>query len=188
MRKGYAVFFLVFLLALIPMEAHAIGEGSIRVDLLGDGGPIPGAEIRLYLAGTPVENGYRLTDDFGGGMITQTDVFSPELATWLSQRATDGWVDITDPFGSVIFWDLDEGLYLVTQPDACGGYGPFEPFLVMIPWDGYEWSLTAVPKTERQIDVVPDTSDPGVLLWSLPGLLIPAIGLPGLFLTRKRWR
>ena len=95
---------------------------------------------------------------------------------------------MTDPFGSVTFWDLDEGLYLVTQPYAHEGYAPFEPFLVMIPWDGYEWSLTAVPKLERQIDIVPDTSDPGVLHRSSLGVLIPSMGLMVLFLTRKRWR
>ena len=188
MRIGYTAIFLAFLLVLVPMEAHALGEGSIRIDLLDGGEPIAGAEIRVYLAGTTVENGYRLTDAFGGGMITQMDVFSPELAVWLSQRATGGWVDMTDPFGSVTFWDLDEGLYLVTQPYAHEGYAPFEPFLVMIPWDGYEWSLTAVPKLERQIDIVPDTSDPGVLHRSSLGVLIPSMGLMVLFLTRKRWR
>ena len=133
------------------MTVRAAGEGSVRIDLQSSGEPIPGAEVRICLAGTPIENGYRLTDAFGGGMITQLDVFSPELAVWLSQRATGGRVDVTDELGSVTFWDLDEGLYLVTQPEACGGYSPFEPFLITIPWDGYEWAVTAVPKTERQI-------------------------------------
>ena len=186
MRKRYIAIFLIFLLAMLPITVHAAGEGSIRIDLLGSGEPISGAEIRVYLAGTPIENGYRLTDAFGSGMITQLDVFSPELAAWLSQRATGGWQDTTDEFGSVIFWDLDEGLYLVTQPEACGGYGPFEPFLVMLPWDGYEWSVTAVPKTERKIDVIPDTSEPDTLVWSMAGILVSGVGLCILNLPRKR--
>ena len=188
MGKRYTVIFLTFLLVLLPMETHALGEGSIQIDLLGGGEPIQGAEIRVYLAGAVIENGYRLTDAFGGGMITQLDVFSPELAVWLSQRATGGQAEITDEYGSVIFWDLDEGLYLVTQPKACGGYTSFEPFLITIPWDGYEWSITAVPKTERQIDVVPDTSDPEVLARNIPGILMSAMGLASLALFRKRWR
>ena len=187
MRKRYTMVFLVFLLALIPLRSYALGEGSIQIDLLGGDEPIPGAEVRIYLAGSPTESGYCLTDTFGGGMITQMDVFSPELAAWLSQRATGGWGDKTDASGSVTFWDLDEGLYLVTQPDARGGYAPFEPFLVTIPWDGHEWAITAVPKTERQIDVVPYTSDPGILARNVPGLLVAGTGLGVLFLTRKRW-
>jgi len=186
MRKRYTTIFLVFLLAFVPVTVRAAGEGSVHIELLGGGEPIPGAEIRVFLAGTPIENGYRLTDAFGGGMITQLDVFSPELAVWLSQRATGGWKDTTDDFGTVTFWDLDEGLYLVTQPKACGGYSPFEPFLVMLPWDGYEWSVTAVPKTERKIDVIPDTSDPDTLVWSMAGILMSGAGLCILNLPRKR--
>ena len=187
MRKRYTVILLVFLLAVVPVTVCAAGEGSIRIDLQGGGEPIPGAEIRVYLAGMPIENGYRLTDAFGGGMITQLDVFSPELAVWLSQRATGGHVDVTDELGSVTFWDLDEGLYLVTQVESCSGYAPFEPFLVMIPWDGYEWSVTATPKTERQIDVVPDTSDPRTLTWCIPCLVVSGLVLCAVLPSRKRW-
>ena len=186
MRKRYIAIFLLFLLAFVPVTANASGEGSIRIDLQGGGEPISGAEIRVYLAGMPIENGYRLTDVFGGGMITQLDVFSPELAVWLSQRATGGRVDVTDELGSVIFWDLDEGLYLVTQPEACGGYSTFEPFLITIPWDGYEWAVTAVPKMERQIEVIPDTSDPEILSRSIPWLLVSGTGLCALFSHRKK--
>ena len=186
MRKRYLIVFLAVFLMLLPMPANAAGEGSIRIDLIGDGKPISGAEICVFPAGMPIENGYRLTDVFGGGMITQLDVFSPELAAWLSQRAAGGWRDITDSSGTVTFWDLDEGLYLITQPQACGGYSPFEPFLVTIPWDGYEWSITAVPQTERQIEVIPDTSDPGVLDRSLRWLLISGTGLLALLPFRKR--
>lgn len=187
MGKRFTIVFLTVLLALVPMSVHAAGEGSIRIDLLGSGEPIPGAEIRVYPVGIPTENGYRLTEAFGGGMITQLDVFSPELAAWLSQRAAGGWTEITDSSGTVTFWDLDEGLYLVTQPRACGGYSPFEAFLVTIPWDGYEWSITAVPKTERQIDIVPYTSDPGILVRGIQGLLISGAGLCALFMKRRRW-
>ena len=186
MRKRYMIVFLAVLLTLLPIPAHAAGEGSVRIDLLGEGTPITGAEIRIYPVGTPIESGYRLTDAFGGGMITQADVFVPELAVWLSLRAAGGLSERTDSSGAATFWDLDEGLYLVTQPEACAGFTAFEPFLVTIPWDGYEWSVTAVPKTERQIEVIPDTSDPGVLDRSLRWLLISGTGLLALLPFRKR--
>ena len=186
MRKRYMLLFLAVLLTLLPIPAHAAGEGSVRIDLLGEGVPISGAEIRIYPVGMPTENGYRLTEAFGGGMITQADVFVPELAVWLSLRAGGGLSERTDSSGTAVFWDLDEGLYLVTQPEACGGYIAFDPFLVTIPWDGFEWSITAAPKTERQIEVIPDTSDPGVLDRSLRWLLISGTGLCVLLLPRKR--
>ena len=175
------------MLFLLPQTVLGAGEGSILVDLKGGGKPISGAEIRIYLAGKPVENGYRLTETFGGGMITQLDVFSPELALWLSQRASGGWKDTTNAQGCVSFQGLEEGLYLVTQPFSKSGYRAFEPFLITIPWDGVQWEITATPKTEREITVVPDTSDPGIVDYGLLGMLLSGMGLLTVLLSRKKW-
>ena len=176
----------MFFLFFLPAGVLASGEGALEINLKGNEGPIAGAEIRVYLAGMPTQTGYRLTEPFGGGMINQTDVFSPELAAWLSQRAEGGLYGYTDNAGHLRFPDLDEGLYLVAQTASAGGYRPFEPFLIPIPWDGDQWEITAEPKMEQEITVIPDTSDPGKLDVWLLGTGITSLGLAGLVVFRKK--
>ena len=188
MKRLSVLFILCLMLCLLPQTALGAGEGAILVDLKGGGKPISGAEIQVFLAGKPSDKGYRLSDAFGGGMITQMDVFSPELAVWLSQRASGGWKDTTDSQGRASFYGLDEGLYLVMQPFSKGGYRPFEPFLITIPWDGIQWEITATPKTEREITVVPDTSDPGIVNCGILGMLLSGTALLALLLSGKKRR
>ena len=188
MLKRLAVLFSALLfLVLIPVAVYASGEGTIQIDLKGGDKPIQGAQVRLYFAGTPIEGGYRLTESFGGGVITQLDVFSPELADWLVKRASGGWRGTTDKEGTLRFQGLDEGLYLVTQPKGKGGYQPFAPFLIMSPWDGDQWNITATPKTEKEITVVPDTSDPGTVDKGLLGMALSGTGLIILLLGKRRF-
>ena len=187
MLKRLTVLFSALLFFIcIPVAVFASGEGTIQIDLKGAGKPIQGAPIRVYFAGTPIEGGYRLTETFGGGMITQLDVFSPELADWLSERASGGWRGTTNRDGTVSFQGLNEGLYLVVQPKGKGGYQPFTPFLITIPWDGDQWIITATPKTEQEITVVPDTSDPGTVDKGLLGMAISGTGLVVLLLGKRK--
>ena len=137
-RRIVAALGVVLLLFSLSLGADAV-EGSIRIDLRGGGSPISGAQIRVYCVGIPISGGFRLTDAFGGGIITELEVLSPELAVWLSQRASGGWKETTDREGSATFRGLGEGLYLVTQTDSRGGYLPFAPFLITVPWDGVQW-------------------------------------------------
>lgn len=187
LKRLTVLFSALFLFFAIPAVVQAAGEGTIQIDLKGGGKPIQGAPIRVFLAGTPIEGGYRLTDTFGGGVITQLDVFSPEVADWLSKRASGGWRGVTDKDGSISFQGLNEGLYLVVQSKGKGGYQPFTPFLITIPWDGDQWNITATPKTEKEITVVPDTSDPGTVDKGLIGMLLSGTGLLAMLVTRKRW-
>lgn len=176
----------VLLICLLQAGTSAAALGSIQISLKGGSRPINGAQIRVYLAGKPVTGGYRLTKTFGGGLITEADVFSPELAVWLSQRASGGWKGTTDQEGTVKFQGLEEGLYLVTQSGSKGGYRPFEAFLVTIPWDGTQWEITAAPKTERDDPSTPDTSDPGTVDRGLLGMTLSGTGLIVLLLGKKR--
>lgn len=186
-KRIAAVLTALLLFSALTVNALAEGEGSLRIDLRGSGSPISGAQIRVYLVGTPVKGGYRLTETFGGGLIAEADVFSPELAVWLSRLASGGWQGATNREGTVKFQGLEEGLYLVTQDGSAGGYRPFESFLITIPWDGVQWEIAATPKTERDDPFTPETSDPGIADKGLLGIALSGTGLILLILGKKRF-
>lgn len=188
LRRIIAFFTVMFVLSSMQFSAYATADGSILISLRDEGVPISGAEIKLYPVGTPTQTGYRLTETFGGGMITQMDVYSPELAAWLAQGASGGAQQTTDEEGRAGFSQLEEGLYLVTQESAGNGCGLFAPFLVVIPWDGDQWDITLEPKMDREITISPETADPGTVDWAFWGMVTSGIGLISMAAAKKGWR
>ena len=71
----------IFMLA---ASASAYGEGTIRVSLdPGDMAAI-GGEVTVYYVGVPLEDGYRITEEFGGGMVRGEDAPANVKALLLS--------------------------------------------------------------------------------------------------------
>ena len=124
----------IFMLA---ASASAYGEGTIRVSLdPGDMAAI-GGEVTVYYVGVPLEDGYRITEEFGGGMVKGEDALSPFLARWLTH--TEGKVGVTqelDADGKTVFVGMPDGLYLLEQTQQAEGYYPMEPRMVSIPSNG----------------------------------------------------
>ena len=175
----------VWMLAL-QTAGRAAGMGSLKLQLDAAGKPIQNAEVSVYRAGTAVVGGYRLTQAFGGGFVSEADVLYPQLAQWLAEEAgEDGLHQRTDENGEVYFGALEEGLYLVTQSAQTGAYLAFEPFVVILPWDGAVWDITAAPKMERSDPRQPQTADPGTLTRGLWGMGLSALGLGWLLWKRK---
>lgn len=161
MRKIGIWLFLGCAVLLLGMPVSADGAGRIQVRLKDGERCLSGVEIGLYRAGTYVPGGYRLTGDFGGGMVSEADVLIPELAAWMEKLQASGDVCLTNDQGVARFEGLEEGLYLVTQKKRTDGYLPMEPFLVIVPWDGSVWDILAEPILEP-VSETPDTSDPGI--------------------------
>lgn len=187
LRRIIAFLAVIFALSSMQLSVYACADGSIQVSLRDEGIPISGAEIKLYHAGIPTQTGYRLTEAFGGGMITQLDVYSPELAAWLSQGASGGAQQTTDEEGQAAFRQLEEGLYLVTQESAGNGCGLFAPFLVVIPWDGDQWDITLEPKMDREIIISPETGDPGTVDHGILFMVLSGLGIMALVFGKKRF-
>lgn len=119
----------LFLLLCFPVSAVST-TGEIAVTPRGDDGSAINQEVTIFYAGNPVQGGYRLTEQFGGGIIAFEDVFSSNLAAWMEECAAIGISGETGDYGTVFFPDLEYGLYLVTSGET--GMADFRPYLVCV--------------------------------------------------------
>ena len=186
-RRILAVFAAAGLVLALRTGVSAVGMGSLTLQLAKDGTPVPDAAVAVYRVGTAAVGGYRLTEDFGGGFISEADVLYPQLIEWLAAE-TGGQAlrRNTDSQGQVYFGSLEEGLYLVVQEGRAGETWAFEPFILILPWDGTVWDITAAPKMEYREEFTPQTSDPGSLERGLWGMLLSGLALAALGIRRKR--
>lgn len=168
----------------LPVRA-AQGEGVLHISLDAGELPVTNGAITLYHVGQPVEEGYRITDLFGGGIVKREDAESSHLAMWLAEAAGDSGRTINlDVDGNVTFTNLEEGLYLVVQSQRMDGFYPIKPFLVSIPGSG-EQEIHAYPKTEPIMTENPQTGQPLTPLLGAMGLVGSGVGLY-LCLDKKR--
>lgn len=162
----------------LPARA-ASGEGSIRVIVRSGGEPVSGCAVTLFRVGIPCEEGYRIVDSFGGGMVREADALSPHLAQWLAQMEGEpGLSRILDADGCARFRGLEEGLYLLLQSGGSGDYFPIQPFLMKLPYEG-QWDVDAYPFTQL---LYTDTENPRTGQHPAPilgaiGMVISGIGL-----------
>lgn len=180
---------LVALLALVlvlgmPVRCLAAETGSMRVALGQEGQVTQGGSVTIYRVGTPISGGYRLSEDFGGGVVAWEDVYSVSLAAWLAELAEFGGTELLlDADGYADFTGLSQGLYLLVQEQATPGYYPMAPFVVELPYEG-QWDIQANPKQEPLPEVNPRTGQS--LLPVLACLTLPFSGLGVAVLVRKR--
>ena len=129
------------------MEVQAAeGAGVIHVTMDHGEGKAEDAAVTLYYVGYPGEQGYILTDGFGGGIIRYEDEQSPVLAQWLAEaEEKTGMEQYLNRKGSTVFKNLPQGLYLLVQSETARGYATASPFLIPIPFEG-QWEVTALPK------------------------------------------
>lgn len=162
---------LLMLFSLGRTGSAAEQTGSLRVVLEEQEG-----EIALFHVGTPVSGGYRLGNNYGGGLIKTEDVHSPRLAQWLMESADEGRYRILDADGTAEFSRLEEGLYLLIQTETGNGFYPIQPFLITIPY-GNEWHVQANPKVEPLVPEIPRTGQNPELFIGLAGMVLSGCGL-----------
>ena len=161
MRKWFCLTFAAVLFArmMVPVSA---ADGIIRVNT-------EEKDTVLYKVGFAEQNGYRLTERFGGGYLSFDDTLSQALADWLLECAGEAEKCQPDDSGTV-FSNLEEGLYLVGSEEERG----FPPFLVILPWDGSHWDVAVDPLNGEP----PQTGDPigtAILLMATSGAGISAL-------------
>lgn len=157
----------------LALSAKASQTGSIQIKTTG-------GTVALYKVGQINGQSIHLYEEYGGGIVGEMDILSDNLAGWLNERAQNGHIKDTDIWGDTLFENLSPGLYLVTQPSTPSGQQPFEPFLIIMPWDGDMWEITVdlemLPQTGSSI--VPD-------IWIL-AMLLSALGVGTCIWYRKK--
>ena len=139
------------------ISASATQTGSIRVETNG-------GTVALYKVGDINGQTMRLFEEYGGGMVTEEDILSANLAAWLNEQTRNGQIKDTDLWGDTLFDGLSPGLYLLSQPSTPSGQTPFDPFLIVMPWDGYVWEINV------DLELLPQTGSagiPDIWIWTM---------------------
>ena len=183
-RRFLCVFCGLILLLVLTAPVFAAGPGSLSVTLACGELPVKrGGMITVYKVGEPADGGYRLSKDYGGGLVAGAETGSASLPQWLAEQSGgSGITRHVDADGNVTFSPLEAGLYLVVQTEAAAGYYPISPFLVELPYLN-QWHVQAMPKMEALPQVTPETGDgTGVVLfiWCMLASGAALVLMPGL--------
>ncbi len=200
----------VFSLSLTVYAHEAVDldrNGSITVLVKYDGKEISGAKFTCVKVGyveevKGTESGFHFYRLFDNVPIEDDRVKNDaaELAKELDviyrgnrDRYDDyEWTLDTGKDGTVTFYSLKPGLYLLRQPIATPGYSKMDPFLVSVPYavkdkDGdveYDYDVTITSKSELEREPEPTTPskkpDPllpqtGQLNWPVPLLAVSGL-------------
>lgn len=178
----------VLLLPVLVLSASASGsEGSLWVKLdVGDLPVINGA-FTLYRVGTPISDGYRIGEEFGGGFVREADARSPHLAQWLNgMEQKEGIAILLDVDGNAVFSELDEGLYLLVQTERTDGFYPIQPLLLTIPMEGRR-DINLCLEPLPMVAASPSTGQDPTPYIGVIGLVISLAGMMLCTGGRKRW-
>lgn len=181
-RMGMVFAAAVLVLSLGLTARAAETSGSIRISMNTGELPVTNGAVTLYAVGKPVTEGYRIGEDFGGGIVRQGDAMSPQLARWLAEMAESGGTRmLLDADGNAAFLEVEAGLYLVMQTERTDGFYPVEPFLLTVPL-GQRWHLQVNPEPEPIVtDLIltenPATGEGPLLHLSILGMLLSGLGL-----------
>jgi len=178
-RKGMLTF-------VMEWEGEQLDSGSLSVCRVGE------------LADNEGNWSFTLIPELRESGISLEDLEDPELAKEIARQAYETNLPaITEPIreGKSVFADLELGLYLVTQTEACEELAPIHPFLICIPRkvDGvHVYSLTAKPKlspeplptdpteppeTEPSKPSEPSLPQTGQLNWPVPVMAVSGVAL-----------
>lgn len=177
MRRGIWLLCIVASLLVMAPVAAAETRGSIWVKLdAGDLAVINGA-VTLYQVGVKVEDGYRITEDFGGGIVKLEDADSDNLARWLAESAGEnGMTLLLDADGNAVFSELEEGLYMLVQTERIDGFYPIYPVLLSIP-EGTIWDVQLYREPVPVVTEIPKTGQSMFPFLGILGMVLSSAGL-----------
>ena len=158
---------LILLLSSLSFPVSAVSaSGSICLTMQFQGTPVSGGTVTLY-------------------EVTEMDHSEKpeELLKIVRSGGHDGVTREVTSDGTVCFFDLKEGCYLLSQETAPEGYYVMKPFLVSIPitvGGEVQYHVEGTPKLQR----IPETKLPQTGMHILPvwgllggGLVLTALGL-----------
>lgn len=179
MRKGLMYLALLAVLIFVPLSARGAEEsGSLRIRMQYEDRNVSGGVITLYSVGRWTHEGFSFAGPFAKCGLDVEDL-QPEtaaaLAAFASEREIPGQSQAVSNSGTVLFADLEEGLYLAVQTGVAPGYLPMNPFLIRIPQEingSKIYHIEARPKlTPEDSPKDPQLPQTGQLKWPVPVLL-----------------
>lgn len=177
MRKIIWLLCLAACLLVATPVAAAEYRGSIQLKLEAGDLAVTNGTVTLYQVGTRVEEGYRITEDFGGGIVRREDADSDKLAQWLAETAdANGTSLLLDADGNAVFSDLQEGLYMLVQTQRMDGFYPIHPILLTIPKED-SWHVQIVREPVPIVTEIPQTGQSPIPFLGILGMLFSSIGL-----------
>lgn len=145
-------------------------EGSISITMKDGDRIVTDGSLTLYQAGELVWDGeayaYQLTESFADSQISLESVTSPalpgKLEAYAKQTQVTGITQGVTAQGTVVFSQLEPGLYLIVQCRPAKGYESIHSFLVTLPLpaDGkliYEVDATPKMSLKRKEETTPET-------------------------------
>ena len=184
-RKGDSVMRRMMLLLLTavclmvgsPTAEAADNWGSIQVQLDTEDLPVINGAVTLHQVGVKVEEGYRIADRFGGGIIRMEDMDSDKLALWLAESADEGGIThLLDADGAAVFSELEQGLYMLVQTERIDGFYPIYPIILSIPQDN-QWDAVIRRKPVPVVTEIPKTGQSIIPFLGILGMLLSSTGL-----------
>lgn len=135
------------------------GEVTITLMESTESIPLENVSITIYQIALATEKNHQLTfnyvEELSNCNVSLSDLSIPDLAKditkCLENKHLVTYEQTTDKSGKATFFNLELGLYLVSQTSSLTGYSTFENFLVMIPEEVdnmWQYSVIALPKTE----------------------------------------
>jgi LPXTG-motif cell wall-anchored protein len=161
----------------MPEAKAAEQYGSIRLKLDAGDLAVTNGAVTLHQVGYRVEDGYRIADSFGGGMIRLQDADSNNLAQWLAESADEpGMTMLLDADGNAIFSDLEEGLYILVQTERMDGFYPIRPMLLSVPQQD-QWHQEVYRQPVPVVTEIPKTGQSPAPFLGILGMLLSSAGL-----------
>ena len=157
-----AVLLLSMLLGICGVNAEAVGSLTIKYTRKDTGRGIGGVEMTVFKAGSPVGEGYALTESFLGSDVDLSALSTADkkykaaeiLFRYAVRNGISGVSAETDGNGNAFFGNLSPGVYLAAQTKELSGYKTISPYLVFIPGQGTDgkpiYHVLSNVKTERE--------------------------------------
>lgn len=166
-----------WLTAAVPVAAAAENRGSIQVKLDAGDLPVTNGAVTLFQVGIRVEDGYRITEGFGGGIVRQEDADSDKLAQWLAESVEEtGMTLLLDADGNAVFSELEEGLYILVQTERMDGFYPIYPVLLTIPNEEH-WDVLLYREPVPVVTEIPQTGQSPIPFLGILGMILSSTGL-----------
>lgn len=178
MRKAvWLLCILGLLFAKATVAAAGEYRGSLQIKLEAGDLAVTNGAVTLYQVGIKTEEGYRIREAFGGGIIRQTDTDSDKLAQWLAETAGEnGTVMLLDADGQAVFSELEQGLYLVVQTERMDGFYPINPILLTIPQEE-RWDVRIDRQPVPVVTEIPKTGQSPIPFLGVLGMILSSAGL-----------
>lgn len=177
MRRMVLLLGVLLVLCLAPEALAVENYGSIQVRLDAGDLAVTNGAVTLYQVGTRVEEGYRIHENYGGGIVRLEDASSESLARWLAESAgEEGTTRLLDADGNGVFTGVEEGLYLLVQTQQMDGFYPILPILLTVPQEG-SWDVLEYRKPAPIVTEIPRTGQTPIPYFGVLGMILSGSGL-----------